>query len=138
MSWLDDAVAIIGRHGHDVVRVTRDFARPCPCRNELRQEATCARCLGTGYKIRAQKGRAYVKKNATGAMPDTRKEQAAGADDVRTYVFYFAGDPGLATGDLIVERVGDVYVTHVISTVDLSRDAGEAVYAAVFTKRRGA
>lgn len=136
MKGVEFASAVIGRHGHDIALVRRDEKRPCSCRNELRQEGTCSKCLGTGYKVIVTKSKAYRKKNTQGAMPDTRSEQGAGQEDVRSYVFYVAGDAGVEGGDLIVERIGGTYFTHIISTTDLAQDSDDIVYTAIFTKRR--
>ena len=130
------AEAIIERHGHPVVLIKRDKDRPCVCRNELRQESTCDKCLGTGYQVKMSKAKAYRKKNSQGAMPDTRREQGAGAEDVRSYLFYLAGRVSVSSGDLIVERQAGEHIVHVISTTDEAQDGDDIVYTAIFTKRR--
>lgn len=136
MNGVAAATAVIGRHGHSVVLVKRDERRPCACRNELRQEATCEKCFGTGFKVSLKKANAYRKKNAQGSMPDTRKEQEAGAEDVRSYLFYVAGRVSVESGDLVIERIEGEYIIHVISTVDFAQDGENVVYSAVFTRRR--
>lgn len=130
------AETVIGRHGHNIILVKRDKVRPCVCRNELRQESTCDKCLGTGYQVKMSKVKAYREKNSQGAMPDTRKELGAGAEDVRSYLFYVAGRVPVSSGDLIVERTAGEYIVHVISTKDEAQDADDIVYTAIFTKRR--
>lgn len=136
MNEIATAKAVIDRHGHPVALVKRDQRRPCPCRNELRQEATCDDCFGTGYKVDVKRATAYRKKNAQGSMPDTRKKQDAGAEDVRSYLFYVAGSVSVESGDLLIERVEGQYIVHVISTVDFAQDGEHVVYSAVFTRRR--
>lgn len=130
------AKAIIEKHGHSVVLAKRDKDRPCVCRNELRQESTCDKCLGTGYQVKMSKAKAYRKKNSQGSMPDTRKEQEAGAEDVRSYLFYVSGRVSVSSGDLIIDRVNGEYIVHIISTTDEAQDGDDIVYTAIFTKRR--
>lgn len=132
----EKVMGIIDLHGHEVVLVKRDVSIPCECRDELRQEAACDKCMGTGYKIELAKSAAYRKRNATGAMPDSRKEDAGGSTDHRSYVFFVAGGTNLVSGDLIVERIGERYDTHVITTSDLHQDAEQIIYSSIFTRRR--
>ncbi|MBA4293922.1 hypothetical protein C0431_13245 [bacterium] len=136
MSRSKQVLEILELHGHPVVLAKRDMARPCKCRSELKQEALCNQCLGTGFKVKLTKLQAYKKRNNQGAMPDTRKEQDAGAEDVRSYLFYVAGAVDAGSGDIIVERANGIYTTHIISTSDHAQDGQEVVYTAIYTKRR--
>lgn len=128
--------SIIERHGHEVALVKRDIRIPCPCRDELRQESSCERCMGTGYKIELSKAMAYRKRNAQGPMPDTRKDDAGGSSDHRSYAFFVAGATIVSSGDLVVERIEGSYDVHVITTCDLHQDGERVVYSSIFTRRR--
>ncbi|MGF0347590.1 hypothetical protein ACQR3P_28530 [Rhodococcus sp. IEGM1300] len=136
MTRAQQVLDIVEKHGHPVVLVVRDLKIPCACKSELKQESTCATCIQTGYKIDLKKSVAYRKKNAQGTMGDSRKEDAGGATDIRSYAFYLAGQTPVRSGDLIIERIGGDHVVHVVTTTDHHQDGGEVVYSSVFTKRR--
>lgn len=136
MTRAQQVLDIVEKHGHPVVLAIRDLSIPCACKSELKQESTCEVCIRTGYKIDLKRSVAYRKKNAQGPMSDSRKEDAGGATDIRSYAFYFAGETPVRSGDLIIERIGGDHVVHVVTTTDHHQDGNEVVFSSVFTKRR--